>query len=116
DLDLLATTPNVRYEVLLTDGETVEVRSPSELPDPGVIDEIVEPYIRATIITPSEYVGAVMELCQARRGTHVEMSYLSPQRVQLRYDLPLAEIVLDFFDLLKSNTRGYASLDYEPIG
>ena len=115
DLDLLATTPNVRYEVLLTTGEAIEVRSPSDLPDPGSIDEIIEPYIRATIITPSEFVGPVMELCQARRGNHVEMSYLSPQRVQLRYDLPLAEIVLDFFDLLKSNTRGYASLDYEPI-
>jgi GTP-binding protein LepA len=116
DLDLLATTPNVRYEVRLTSGEAVEVRSPTELPDPGTIDAIEEPYIRATIICPSEQVGAVMELCQSRRGTHVDMHYLSPQRVQIRYDLPLAEIVLDFFDLLKSSTRGYASLDYEPIG
>jgi GTP-binding protein LepA len=116
DLELLATTPNVRYEVHLTDGTSVEVRSPTEMPDPGVIAEIDEPYIRATVIAPSEYVGAVMELCQARRGTHVDMHYLSPQRVQIRYDLPLAEIVLDFFDYLKSSTRGYASLDYEPIG
>ena len=116
DLDLLATTPNVRYEVHMIGGETVEVHSPTQLPDPGSIEEIEEPYIRATIICPSEYVGAVMELCQARRGTHVDMHYLSPQRVQIRYDLPLAEIVLDFFDLLKSSTRGYASLDYEPIG
>jgi GTP-binding protein LepA len=116
DLELLATTPNVRYEVHLTDGVDVEVRSPTEMPDPGIIAEIDEPYIRATVIAPSEYVGAVMELCQARRGTHVDMHYLSPQRVQIRYDLPLAEIVLDFFDLLKSSTRGYASLDYEPIG
>ncbi len=115
-LDLLATTPNVRYEVHLTNGEKIEVHSPTELPDPGSIESIEEPYIRATIICPSEQVGAVMELCQGRRGTHVDMHYLSPQRVQIRYDMPLAEIVLDFFDLLKSSTRGYASLDYEPIG
>jgi GTP-binding protein LepA len=116
DLELLATTPNVRYDVRLTSGETVEVHSPTELPDPGAIETIEEPYIRATVICPAEHVGAVMELCQARRGTHVDMHYLSPQRVQIRYDLPLAEIVLDFFDYLKSSTRGYASLDYEPIG
>jgi GTP-binding protein LepA len=115
-LELLATTPNVRYLVHLVNGESVEVHSPTELPDPGSIESIEEPYIRATVITPAEYVGAVMELCQGRRGTHVDMHYLSPQRVQIRYDLPLAEIVLDFFDHLKSNTRGYASLDYEPIG
>jgi GTP-binding protein LepA len=116
DLELLATTPNVRYEVRVRGGETVEVHSPAEMPDPGEIEEILEPYIRATIVTPTEYVGAVMELCQARRGTHLDMHYLSPQRVQLSYELPLAEIVLDFYDLLKSQTRGYASLDYEPIG
>jgi GTP-binding protein LepA len=116
DLELLATTPNVRYEVELIGGETLDVRSPTEMPDPASIAEIREPYIRATIIAPAEYVGAVMELCQGRRGSHVDMHYLSPQRVQIRYDLPLAEIVLDFFDLLKSSTRGYASLDYEPIG
>jgi GTP-binding protein LepA len=116
DLDLLATTPNVRYVVHLTNGEELEVRSPTELPDPGTIETIEEPFIRATIICPSEQVGAVMELCQSRRGTHVDMHYLSPVRVQIRYDMPLAEIVLDFFDLLKSSTKGYASLDYEPIG
>jgi GTP-binding protein LepA len=116
DLELLATTPNVLYVVTLNSGEKVEVHSPTEMPDPAGIAEIEEPYIRATIIAPSEYVGAVMDLCQGRRGTHVDMHYLSPQRVQIRYDLPLAEIVLDFFDLLKSSTRGYASLDYEPIG
>ncbi|HET7444775.1 MAG TPA: translation elongation factor 4 [Solirubrobacterales bacterium] len=116
DLDLLATTPNVRYVVNLTNGETREVHSPTDLPDPGVIETIEEPYIRATIICPKEQVGAVMELCQQRRGTHVDMHYLSPERVQIRYDMPLGEIVLDFFDLLKSSTRGYASLDYEPIG
>jgi GTP-binding protein LepA len=115
DLDLLATTPNVRYWVRTTDGAEVEVHSPTEMPDPGSIEEITEPYIRASVITPSEYVGQVMELCQDRRGTHVDMHYLSPERVQLRYDLPLGEIVLDFFDQLKSSTRGYASLDYEPI-
>ena len=115
-LDLLATTPNVRYEVHLANGEEVEVRSPTELPDPAGIESIEEPFIRATIICPSEQVGAVMELCQTRRGTHVDMHYLSPVRVQIRYDMPLAEIVLDFFDLLKSSTKGYASLDYEPIG
>jgi GTP-binding protein LepA len=116
DLELLATTPTVRYEVRLTGGEMVEVRSPSEMPDPNSIDEILEPYIRATIITPTDYVGAIMDLCQKRRGEHVDMHYLSTQRVQIRYDLPLAEIVLDFFDQLKSQTKGYASLDYEPVG
>ncbi len=115
-LDLLATTPNVRYVVHLVNGEELEVRSPTELPDPSTIETIEEPFIRATIICPSEQVGAVMELCQSRRGTHVDMHYLSPVRVQIRYDMPLAEIVLDFFDLLKSSTKGYASLDYEPIG
>jgi GTP-binding protein LepA len=116
DLELLATTPNVSYEVELTNGDGVEVHSPVEMPDPGVIAEIAEPYIRASVICPAGYVGQVMELCQSRRGTHVDMHYLSPERVQLRYDLPLAEIVLDFYDQLKSRTAGYASLDYEPIG
>jgi GTP-binding protein LepA len=116
DLELLATTPNVRYEIRLAGGEEVEVHSPVEMPDPGRIEEIREPYIRATIISPKQHVGAVMELCMGRRGAHIDMHYLSPERVQLRYDLPLAEIVLDFFDQLKSRTAGYASLDYEPIG
>jgi GTP-binding protein LepA len=116
NLDLLATTPNVRYVVHLTDGAEREVHSPTDLPDPARIERIEEPYIRATIICPKEQVGAVMELCQGRRGTHVDMTFLSPERVQVRYDMPLGEIVLDFFDLLKSSTRGYASLDYEPIG
>jgi GTP-binding protein LepA len=116
DLELLATTPNVRYEVTLTSDEAMDVHSPVEMPDPGLIAEIREPYIRASLICPASYVGAVMELCQGRRGTHVDMHYLSPERVQIRYDLPLAEIVLDFYDQLKSRTAGYASLDYEPIG
>jgi len=115
DLELMATTPNVRYWVTRTSGEEIEVHSPTQLPDPGVIDVITEPYIRASLITPKEYVGQVMDLCQSRRGTHVDMHYLSSERVQLRYDLPLGEIVLDFYDALKSNTRGYASLDYEPL-
>jgi GTP-binding protein LepA len=113
DLELLATTPNVEYEVRLTDGHEVRVHSPSEMPDRARIELIREPYIRATILCPKEHVGPVMDLCQERRGTHVDMSYLSAERVQLRYDLPLAEIVLDFFDQLKSRTKGYASLDYE---
>jgi GTP-binding protein LepA len=116
DLELISTTPNVSYEVTLTNREVIEVHSPAELPDPGVIESISEPYIRASIITRSSDVGAVMELCQRKRGTHVDMHYLSPERVQLHYDLPLAEIVLDFFDQLKSRTAGYASLDYEQIG
>jgi GTP-binding protein LepA len=116
DLELLATTPNVRYEAVLHGGERTEVRSPAEMPDPAAIEEVLEPFIRATVIAPAGYVGAVMELCQGRRGTHTDIHYLSPERVQLRYDLPMAEIVLDFYDQLKSRTAGYASLDYEPIG
>jgi GTP-binding protein LepA len=116
DLELLATTPNVEYEVTLTDGSELVVHSPSDMPDRPLIASIREPYIRATILCPREHVGAVMELCQERRGTHVDMAFLSQQRVQLHYDLPLAEIVLDFFDQLKSRTKGYASLDYELIG
>ncbi|HEX8053622.1 MAG TPA: translation elongation factor 4 [Thermoleophilaceae bacterium] len=115
-LELLATTPNVEYEVTLTDGSVTTVHSPSDMPDRARVDEIREPNIRATILCPKEHVGAVMDLCQERRGIHVDMSFLSEARVQLRYDLPLAEIVLDFFDQLKSRTKGYASLDYELIG
>ena len=115
-LELLATSPTVRYRVELADGSEVEMRSPAEMPDPGTINSIFEPCIRATIIAPADYVGPVMELCQSKRGEHVDMDYLSTDRVQIRYDLPLAEVVLDFFDQLKSSTKGYASLDYEPIG
>jgi GTP-binding protein LepA len=116
DLELLATTPNVEYDCTLTNGEEVVVHSPNDMPDPGVIAEVREPYLKATILCPKDAVGAVMELCQERRGTHVGMSFLSEQRVQLHYDLPLAEVVLDFFDQLKSRTKGYASLDYELTG
>jgi GTP-binding protein LepA len=115
-LELLATAPNVEYEVELTDGTTQIVHSPSDMPDRSRIKEVREPYIRASILCPKEHVGAVMELCQERRGKHVDMTYFSESRVQLVYDLPLAEIVLDFFDQLKSRTRGYASLDYEVLG
>ena len=116
DLDLLATTPNVSY-VVTHDRRRRGARSTARptCPTRASIEEISEPYIRASLICPKEHVGAVMELCQARRGTHVDMHYLSPERVQLRYDLPLGEIVLDFYDQLKSSTRGYASLDYEPL-
>jgi GTP-binding protein LepA len=116
DLELLATTPNVEYEVTLTDGSEITVHSPADMPDRVRIAEVREPYIRASILCPRDAVGAVMELCQERRGQHVGMTFLSEQRVQIQYDLPLAEIVLDFFDQLKSRTRGYASLDYELIG
>jgi GTP-binding protein LepA len=116
DLELLATMPSVEFDVTLTDGRKLEVHNPSDMPDPGTINEIREPFIRASVIAPKEFVGAVMELCQERRGVHAGMHYLSPERVQMTYDLPLAEIVLDFFDQLKSRTRGYASLDYELSG
>jgi GTP-binding protein LepA len=116
DLELLATMPSVEFDVTLTNGEELEVHNPSDMPDPGTIEEIREPFIRASVIAPKEFVGAVMELCQERRGEHIGMHYLSPERVQMTYDLPLAEIVLDFFDQLKSRTRGYASLDYELNG
>ncbi len=116
DLELLTTMPSVGFEVTLTNGDELEVHNPSDMPDPMRIEEIREPYIRATIITPKEYIGVIMELCLDRRGNHVGMHFLSSDRVQLTYDLPLAEIVLDFFDQLKSRTRGYASLDYELTG
>jgi len=116
DLELLATMPSVEFDVTLSNGEELEVHNPSDMPDPGTIAEIREPFIRASVIAPKEFVGAVMELCQERRGEHAGMHYLSPERVQMTYDLPLAEIVLDFFDQLKSRTRGYASLDYELSG
>jgi len=116
DLELLATMPSVEYEVTLTDGSVLPVHSPNDFPDPARVAEVREPFIRASILSPKEFVGAIMELCQERRGEHVGMHYLSAARVQLTYDLPLAEIVLDFFDQLKSRTRGYASLDYDLTG
>ena len=115
DLELISTLPNVVYEVRQDDGLVITVTNPSEFPD-GKIGDISEPVVRATILAPSEFIGAVMELCQTRRGTLLGMDYLSEERVEMRYTLPLAEIVFDFFDQLKSKTRGYASLDYEPAG
>jgi len=116
DLELITTAPNVAYQVTVSTGETITVSNPSELPDPGAIERIEEPYVDAMILCPSDHIGAVMELCQSRRGTLQTMEYLSEERVELRYQLPLAEIIFDFFDQLKSRTRGYASLDYEPSG
>ncbi|WP_255951685.1 translation elongation factor 4 [Streptomyces odontomachi] len=114
-LDLIATAPNVVYQVRMEDGTEYTVTNPSEFPE-GKIDEVQEPVVRATILAPSEFIGAIMELCQSRRGVMGGMDYLSEDRVEIRYALPLAEIVFDFFDQLKSKTRGYASLDYEPTG
>ncbi|MFJ6796713.1 translation elongation factor 4 [Streptomyces sp. NPDC091268] len=114
-LDLIATAPNVVYRVVLEDGKEVTVTNPSEFPE-GKISDVFEPVVRATVLAPTEFIGAIMELCQQRRGTLLGMDYLSEDRVEIRYTLPLAEIVFDFFDQLKSKTRGYASLDYEPTG
>ncbi|MFI9779113.1 translation elongation factor 4 [Streptomyces sp. NBC_01003] len=114
-LDLIATAPNVVYRVAMEDGTEHTVTNPSEFPE-GKIDKVYEPVVRATILAPSEFIGSIMELCQTRRGTLLGMDYLSEDRVEIRYTLPLAEIVFDFFDQLKSKTRGYASLDYEPTG
>ncbi|WP_028802555.1 translation elongation factor 4 [Streptomyces sp. 142MFCol3.1] len=114
-LDLIATAPNVVYRVVMEDRSEHIVTNPSEFPE-GKIDEVYEPVVRATILAPSEFIGSIMELCQTRRGTLLGMDYLSEDRVEIRYTLPLAEIVFDFFDQLKSKTRGYASLDYEPTG
>jgi len=115
DLDLISTLPNVVYDVTLDDGAKRQVTNPSEFPD-GKVGQVREPVVRATVLAPTEFIGAIMELCQQRRGMLRGMDYLSPERVEMRYTLPLAEIVFDFFDQLKSRTRGYASLDYEPDG
>ncbi|MEV4467091.1 translation elongation factor 4 [Micromonospora echinofusca] len=115
NLDLISTAPNVVYRAITEDGEEIVVTNPSEYPT-GKIAEVYEPVVRATVLTPNDYVGAVMELCQGRRGSLLGMDYLSADRVELRYTLPLAEIIFDFFDQLKSRTKGYASLDYEPSG
>ena len=114
DLDLVATAPSVAYRANLTDGTLMLIQSPQDLPDPGQLESVEEPYVKVMIITPSNYIGTVMELVQQRRGEMGEMTYLSPERAELHYRVPLAEIVFDFFDQLKSRTRGYASLDYEP--
>ena len=115
DLALISTAPNVVYRVVTEAGEEIVVTNPSEFPD-GKIAHIYEPVVRATVLAPSDYIGAIMELCQGRRGVLLGMDYLSSDRVEIRYTMPLAEIIFDFFDQLKSRTRGYASLDYEPDG
>ena len=115
NLSLISTAPNVVYNVTSGDGKEIVVTNPSEYPD-GKIEKVEEPIVRATVLAPSEFIGTIMELCQERRGVLLGMDYLSEDRVEIRYTLPLAEIVFDFFDQLKSRTRGYASLDYEPIG
>jgi GTP-binding protein LepA len=116
DLAIIATAPSVVYRAFLTDGTELLVDNPTELPEASRLDHIDEPMLDITILTPSEYLGSVMDLCQSRRGEMVKMDYLSTERVELRYTIPLAEVVIDFFDALKSRTKGYASLDYEPSG
>jgi GTP-binding protein LepA len=116
NIDLITTAPSVVYKVYLTDGTEVQVDNPSNMPDPQKIDHVEEPYVKATIMVPNDYVGPVMELCQGKRGNFVDMQYLDEKRVTLIYEIPLSEIVYDFFDTLKSSTKGYASFDYELIG
>lgn len=116
NLDLIMTAPSVIYQVTKTDGSEIVIDNPSTLPDSSEVDQIFEPYVKATIMVPNDYVGAVMELCERKRGDFVTMDYLDQNRVNVIYELPMAEIIFDFFDALKSNTKGYASLDYEVIG
>ena len=116
DINIIATSPSVIYEVVLNDGEHIMIDSPAKMPDPTKISKILEPYVSANIYVPSEYVGTIMELCQDKRGIYKNMSYLDETRVNITYELPLSEIVYDFFDKLKSFTKGYASFDYEFIG
>ena len=115
-IDLVATAPNVEYLANLTDASVEVVDNPSALPPPNQVESIEEPYVAVTMLAPAEYIGTLMDLAQSRRGEMKKMEYLSEDRVELVYDIPLAEIVLDFFDQLKSKTRGYASLDYDPAG
>ena len=116
NLDLITTVPSVIYEVTRTNGTVERVMNPSEYPDPSEIESASEPFVRANILTPPEYVGNIMELCQERRGEYLDMTYQGTDRVEMHYDMPLNEIIYDFFDALKSRTRGYASLDYEITG
>jgi GTP-binding protein LepA len=116
DLELIATAPSVGYEIELLDGVKKVVRNPTDMPDRSLIAAVYEPYVSVMIVAPSDYIGTIMQLCQERRGTLKEMHYLSPERVEIRYHIPLGEIIFDFFDQLKSRTKGYASLDYEPVG
>ncbi len=116
DLSLIATAPSVEYRAHLVGGDVVEVHNPSDMPSPAQLDFIEEPYLAITILSPAEYTGTLMDLCQTRRGEMKRMDYIGTERIELFYDVPLAEVVIDFFDQLKSRTKGYASLDYEPAG
>jgi GTP-binding protein LepA len=116
DLNLIATAPSVEYRVVRSDGVELEIDNPADLPDPSKIERVLEPFLRVTVITPSSFTGALMDLCQSRRGEMVKMEYLSPERLEIQYKMPLGEVVTDFFDQMKSRSQGYASLDYEPIG
>jgi len=116
DLELVATAPNVEYLANLTDGSVEVVDNPSAMPPTNSVESVEEPYVTITLLTPTDYVGTLMELAQSRRAEMKKMEYLSEERVELIYEIPLAEVVLDFFDQMKSRTRGYASLDYEPAG
>jgi GTP-binding protein LepA len=114
-MDIITTVPNVRYEIDLEDGKRIKVDNPSEMPEVGKIDSVWEPYIKASILTPADYIGPIMTLCQERRGVYVNQHFMQNNRVEITYELPMAEVVFDFYDRLKSGTRGYASLDYEFI-
>jgi GTP-binding protein LepA len=115
-LELLITAPSVRYRILRSDGEVIEIDSPAKLPDPGSIEAIEEPIITATVLTPDEHVGAILKLCEEKRGVQQTLQYITQNRVMIKYELPLNEILLDFYDRLKSASKGYASLDYEVTG
>ena len=115
-IDLITTAPSVIYEVNMTDGSKIRVDNPSEMPDPQKISSVEEPYVKATMMSPNDYVGAIMEICQSKRGNFITMEYMDETRVSIIYEIPLSEIVYDFFDQLKSSTKGYASFDYELIG
>ncbi len=116
DVDLVQTAPNVTYEILDRSGEARKIHKPQDVPEPGSIEEFRQPIVRVNMVQPNEYVGAVMKLCTERRGVHVRTEYLSPTRIMLTYDLPLAEVIYDLHDKLKSATRGYGTMDYELIG
>jgi GTP-binding protein LepA len=116
NLSLIATAPSVEYQVTLIGGRVLEIDNPSEMPSPGEVERVEEPFLQVTILTPTDYTGTIMKLCQDRRGEMVKMEYLGPERLELVYRVPLAEVVVDFFDQLKSRSQGYASLDYEPVG
>jgi len=115
DINLITTCPNVSYNVLLKNGEKIQVENPSDMPESVDIDKIFEPYIRAEIILPKEFIGAIINLCTSYRGIYVSTNFLSPLKAQIIFEMPLGEIIFDFFEKLKSSSRGYASLDYELI-